>query len=175
MKVLMHHSQRAARSFVRGLAIDDNHAIETNDVGCINIQQEIIVSTALSPLTVNSDQIIINIVKAANTTNTRSKLHRRQRPLNNPKSCKKAPEIVILDPPPQSRSVPKTSEWIGQLPLIETPKSINQVPSRNRFQSKLSFRNHSNGSQQRQPPFSKRPQNRRPPRHRGLDAKRKAG
>ena len=175
--MLMHHSQRAARSFVRGLAIDDNHAIETNDVGCINIQQEIIVSTALSPLTVNSDQII-NIVKAANTTNTRSKLHRRQRPLNNPKSCKKAPEIVILDPPPQSRSVPKTSEWIGQLPLIETPKSINQVPSRNRFQSKLSFRNHSNGSngsQQRQPPFSKRPQNRRPPRHRGLDAKRKAG
>jgi hypothetical protein len=69
---------------------------------------------------------------------------------------------------------------VGQLPLIETPKSINQVPSRNndnisngsqnnlaiRFQSKLSSRVHPNGSQQRHSPFLRRPQNRRPPRYR---------
>jgi hypothetical protein len=58
------------------------------DFAAINIQQEI-VTTALFLLQVNSDPII----KTANTTNTRSILHRHQKPLNNPKSCKKAPEI----------------------------------------------------------------------------------
>ena len=55
---------------------------------------------------------------------------------------KKTSEFVILDSPARPRSVSKTSEWIGKLPLIETPKSISQ------------------------PPFLKRPQNRRPPRYR---------
>ncbi len=55
---------------------------------------------------------------------------------------KKTSEFVILDSPARPRSVSKTSEWIDKLPLKETPKSISQ------------------------PPFLKRPQNRRPPRYR---------
>ncbi len=62
--------------------------------------------------------------------------------LTNDLLCKKTSEFVILDSPARPRSVSKTSEWIGKLPLIETPKSISQ------------------------PPFLKRPQNRRPPRYR---------
>ena len=93
--------------------------LRQTDVGCINIQLEI-VSKALSPLPVNSDQIV-HIAKATHTTNTRSKLHRHHRPLNNPESCKKVLEIVILDSPPQSPPYQKHQNGLVETPKIETP------------------------------------------------------